>query len=139
MRAISSLTLIVGLAVLPGCAGGGMGGMGGLGGILGSVLGGVMGGGQGGQGGQQQSQQVQAEIQEVDTRNSRMSIRTQQGQGGWVRFDQQTVVVYRQQQYPVTALERGDVVNLQLQQLSQNEVYVSRVDVVQSVQERQGR
>ncbi|MBW3628923.1 MAG: hypothetical protein KY464_06460 [Gemmatimonadetes bacterium] len=136
MRAISSLTLIVGLAVLPGCAGGGMGGMGGLGGILGSVLGGAMGG-QGGQ--QQQSQQVQAEIQEVDARNSRMSIRTQQGEGGWVRFDQQTVVVYRQQQYPVTALERGDVVNLQLQQMSRNEVYVSRVDVVQSVQERQGR
>ena len=136
MRVISSLTLIVGLAVLPGCAGGGMGGMGGIGDILGSVLGGAMGG-QGGQ--QQQGQQVQAEIQEVDARNSRVAIRTQQGQGGWVRFDQQTVVVYRQQQYPVTALERGDVVNLQLQQLSQNEVYVSRVDVVQSVQERQGR
>lgn len=112
-----------------------MGGMGGIGDILGTVLGGAMGG----QGGRQQGQQVQAEIQEVDARNSRVAIRTQQGQGGWVRFDQQTVVVYRQQQYPVTALERGDLVNLQLQQLSQNDVYVSRVDVVQSVQERQGR
>jgi hypothetical protein len=55
-----------------------------------------------------------------------------------VLYDQQTVVVYRQQQYPVTALERGDVVNLQLLQTGQNDVYVSRVDVVQSVQERTG-
>jgi hypothetical protein len=133
MRAISSLTLLVGLAVLPGCAAGG-GGMGGLGDILGSVLGGATGQGQG----QQQAQTVQAEVQQLDTQRQRLSIRTSQGQTGTVLYDQQTVVVYRQQQYPVTALERGDVVNLQLQQTSQNDVYVSRVDVVQSVQERQG-
>ena len=53
-------------------------------------------------------------------------------------YDQRTVVVYRQQQYPVTALERGDIVNLQLVPAGQNDVYVARVDVVQSVQERQG-
>jgi hypothetical protein len=130
MRYISSLALLAALAVLPGCAAGG--GMGGIGDILGSVLGGATGQ-------QQQPQQVQAEVQQLDTQNSRLSIRTQQGQTGSVRFDQQTVVVYRQQQYPVTALERGDIVNLQLTQLSQNDVYVSRVDVVQSVQERQAR
>ena len=131
MRAISSLTLLVGLAVLPGCAAGG-GGMGGLGDILGSVLGGATGQPQ-----QQQAQTVQAEVQQLDTQRQRLSIRTSQGQTGTVLYDQQTVVVYRQQQYPVTALERGDVVNLQLQQTSQNDVYVSRVDVVQSIQERQ--
>ena len=130
MRAISSLTLLVGLAVLPGCAAGG-GGMGGLGDILGSVLGGATGQPQ------QQAQTVQAEVQQLDTQRQRLSIRTAQGQTGTVLYDQQTVVVYRQQQYPVTALERGDVVNLQLQQTSQNDVYVSRVDVVQSIQERQ--
>jgi hypothetical protein len=131
MRARSSLVLLVGLAVLPGCAGGGMGG---VGDILGSVLGGAAGGQP-----QQQAQQVQAEVQQLDTQRQRLSIRTSQGQTGSVLYDQQTVVVYRQQQYPVTALERGDVVNLQLQQTGQNDVYVSRVDVVQSVQERQGR
>jgi hypothetical protein len=131
MRSRSSLALLVGLAVLPGCAGGGMGG---VGDILGSVLGGAVGG----QPQQQQAQQVQAEVQQLDTQRQRLSIRTAQGQSGSVLYDQQTVVVYRQQQYPVTALERGDVVNLQLLQAGQNDVYVSRVDVVQSVQERTG-
>ena len=135
MRKINSLVLLVGLAVLPGCAGGGMGGMGGLGDILGSVLGGGAGQQQGQQG---QTQQVQAEVQQLDTQRQRISIRTAQGQTGSVLYDQRTVVVYRQQQYPVTALERGDIINMQLMQAGQNDVYVARVDVVQSIQERQG-
>ena len=138
MRKINSLVLVVGLALLPGCAGGGMGGMGGLGDILGSVLGGAAGQQQP-QGQQGQTQQVQAEVQQLDTQRQRLSIRTAQGQTGSVLYDQRTVVVYRQQQYPVTALERGDIINMQLMQAGQNDVYVARVDVVQSVQERQGR
>ena len=133
MRKMNSLALLVGLAVLPGCAGGG--GMGGLGG-LGDILGSVMGGGAGQQQGQQ-TQQVQAEVQQLDTQRQRLSIRTAQGQTGSVLYDQRTLVVYQQQQYPVTALERGDIVNLQLMQAGQNDVYAARVDVVQSVQERQ--
>jgi hypothetical protein len=112
-----------------------MGGLGGLGDILGSVMGGAAGTQQG----QQQAQQVQAEVQQLDTQRQRVAIRTSQGQTGSVLYDDRTVVVYRQQQYPVTALERGDIVNMQLLQTSQNEIYVARVDVVQSVQERQGQ
>jgi hypothetical protein len=134
MRFASTLSLLVGLTVLPGCAGGGgMGGLGGLGDILGSVMGGAAGTQQ------QQAQQVQAEVQQLDTQRQRVAIRTSQGQTGSVLYDDRTVVVYRQQQYPVTALERGDIVNMQLVQTSQNEIYVARVDVVQSVQERQGQ
>jgi hypothetical protein len=112
-----------------------MGGLGGLGDILGSVMGGAAGTQQG----QQQAQQVQAEVQQLDTQRQRVAIRTSQGQTGSVLYDDRTVVVYRQQQYPVTALERGDIVNMQLMQTSQNEIYVARVDVVQSIQERQGQ
>jgi hypothetical protein len=133
MRKRNALALLVGLAVLPGCAGGGMGGLGGLGDILGSVMGGAAGQPQQGQ----QTQQVQAEVQQLDTQRQRLAIRTAQGQSGSVLYDQRTVVVYQQQQYPVTALERGDIVNLQLMQAGQNDVYVARVDVVQSIQERQ--
>ena len=134
MRSAFTLSLLVGLTVLPGCAAGG-GGLGGLGDILGSVMGGAAGTQQP----QQQSQTVQAEVQQLDTQRQRLSIRTAQGQTGSVLYDQRTLVVYQQQQYPVTALERGDIVNMQLLQTSQNQLYVARVDVVQSVQERQGR
>lgn len=103
-------------------------------GSLGDILGAI-----GGPGTQQQQQaQLQAEVQQVDASSQRIYVRTQQGQSGAVRFDGQTVVVYRQQQYPVTALERGDIVVMQLHQVSQNELYASRIDVTQSAQERTG-
>ena len=133
MRSAFTLSLLVGLTVLPGCAAG-SGGLGGLGDILGSVMGGAAGTQQ-----PQQGQTVQAEVQQLDTQRQRLAIRTAQGQTGSVLYDQRTVVVYQQQQYPVTALERGDIINMQLMQAGQNDVYVARVDVVQSVQERQGR
>ena len=130
MRSIRSLAVVAFTLTLSACAGG-AGGLGGIGDILGSVMG---GGAQ-----EPQTQQVQGEVQQVDTQGQRLTFRTQQGQTGSVRYDQRTVVVYRQQQYPVTALERGDIINLQLVQASQNEVYVQRVDVVQSIQERRGQ
>lgn len=110
-----------------GCAGGS---------TLGNVLGGVLGGGGGG--GAQQGE-VLVEIQGVDTRQQAIQVRTEQGETGAVLFDENTVVVYQQQQYPVTALERGDVAVMQLQQVDQNRLYTPRVDVRQSVQERTGQ
>lgn len=90
-------------------------------------------------GGAAQQSQLTAEVQQVDTRRQEIVLRTQDGRTGSVLFDQNTVVVYRQQRYPVTALERGDVVAAQLQQTSQNALYASRIDVRQSVQERTGQ
>ena len=116
-------------AALAGCAGGAMGG---LGDILGSVLTGGQGQGQG-QG------QLLVEVQQVDTRRQAIHVRTEDGRTGAVRYDQNTQVIYRQQQYPVTALERGDVATLELQQMQNNEIYVQRVLVQQSVQERSGQ
>ena len=110
---------------LSGCAGTNLGA---LGDILGSM---------GGMGGQQQGQLL-VEVQGVDTRQQVIHVRTDQGQTGSVFFDQNTIVVYRQQQYPVTALERGDVAAVQVQQTGQGQLYASRIDVQQSVQERTG-
>lgn len=117
------------VVTLSGCAGTNLG-------ALGDILGGAMGGQQGQAG---QNGQVLAEVQSIDTNRQIISLRTQEGQTGNVLFDQNTVVIYQQQQYPITALERGDVAYFQLQQNGQNGTYVSRVEVTQSVQERNGQ
>lgn len=112
---------------LSGCAGTNLG-------ALGDILGGAMGGQGAGQNGQ-----VVVEVQGVDTRQQVIQVRTQQGQQGNVFFDQNTTVIYQNQQYPVTALERGDVVAMQLQQTQQGQTYVSQIVVQQSVQDRGGQ
>lgn len=110
---------------LTGCAGNTLG-------TLGDILGGA--GGQGGQTGQ-----LRAEVRGIDTSRQTIQVTTEQGQTGNVRYDQNTVVVYNQQQYAVTALERGDIVVMQVQEDAQGNLYVGRVDVQQSVQERSGQ
>lgn len=117
------------VAALSGCAGTNLG-------QLGDILGGAMGGGMGGTG---QNGQLVVEVQGVDTRQQVIAVRTEQGQQGNVMFDQNTVVTYQNQQYPVTALERGDVVAMQVQQTQQGAPYASRIDVQQSVQDRNGQ
>jgi hypothetical protein len=110
---------------LPACSGNSLGG-------LGDILGGA-----GAPEGQQQGQ-ISAEVQSINTGDQLIRVTTQQGQTGDVRYDQNTVVVYQQQQYPVTALERGDVVLLQVQEDSRGNLYAGRIDVQQSVQDRGG-
>lgn len=130
MRIIAGRRLLAVLAVAAtaGCGGGNT--LGTLESILGSVMGQPAGAG-GGTG------ELAVEIQGVDTQQQAIQVRTQEGQTGAVRYDQNTVVVYQQQQHPVTALERGDLVVMQLQDV-QGTLYTSRIDVTQSVQERTG-
>lgn len=104
-------------------------------GTLGDILGGA--GGTGGTGARQD--QLTAEVRAVNTSQRLIQVATQQGQTGNVQYDQNTVVVYNQQQYPVTALERGDIVLMQVTEDTQGNLYVSRIDVQQSVQERTGQ
>lgn len=111
--------------VTAGCSGGALGG-------LGDILTGGPAGGQGGQGGT-----LTAEVQEVRTQQQQIIVRTQGGEQGPVLFDQNTQVVYQNQEYPVTALERGDVVEMRVQEIQQG-LYTDLIQVVQSVQERQG-
>jgi uncharacterized protein (DUF2141 family) len=107
-----------------GCAGGGLGGLGDI--LTGGPAGGQAGGGT-----------LTAEVQEVRTQQQQIIVRTQSGEQGPVLFDQNTQVVYQNQQYQVTALERGDVVEMRIQEIQQG-YYTDLIQVVQSVQERQG-
>lgn len=118
MRRAYMLALGAALLATSGCSN-----LGSIGNILGSVLGGQ---------GAQQRQQIDAEIQQVDANGGRLYVRTQDGQQGTIRVDSRTQVVYNNQQYPVTALERGDVVRIQLQQTQNNELYATRIDVLRS-------
>jgi hypothetical protein len=120
------LAAVAAAVAMTGCGGNTLG-------TLGDVLGSVIGtpAGAGGQG------QVAAEIRAVDGRQQVIQVTTQEGQTGSVRFDRNTVVVYQQQQYPVTALERGDLVVLHLQDM-QGTLYTPRIDVQQSVRDRAG-
>jgi hypothetical protein len=128
MRVTSRYSMIVAAAALlgTGCAGTGLGQ---IGDILAGAAGMPTGATQG---------QVSAEVRTVNTQQRLIEVRTQDGQTGNVQYDQNTVVVYNQQQYQVTALERGDLVVLHVQQDAAGNVYVSRIDVTQSVRDRPG-
>ena len=117
---------VLALAVSVGaCSGGGLGG-------LGDIL---MGGGQ--PQGQPAGGTLTAEVQEVREQQQQIIVRTEQGQQGAVLFDANTQVIYQNQQYPVNALERGDIVDLRVQEIQQG-LYTDLIQVRQSVQERQG-
>lgn len=96
----------------------------GLGGVLGSVLGG---------GGAGQSSQVSGRIQGVNTRNQQITIEQSNGQSIPVHFDNQTRVVYQNQEYPVSALEYGDRVTARIQATQNGAYYTDYVQVDQSV------
>lgn len=104
-------------------------GLGGLGNVLGGVLGQSAGSGTG---------QIAATVRYVDTQRQMLQVTTSNGQTGNVYFDNRTQVVYQQQNYPVTALESGDQVNLQLQQDRNGNYYTPYVLVTQSAQQNNG-
>ena len=94
---------------------------------LGNVLGGVLGSPQGG------GNQVSGYIEGVDTRTQQLAIQTSNGQRVVLSYDNQTAVVYQNQQYPVTALERGDQVTARVQTTTGGAYYTDLVQVDQSV------
>jgi hypothetical protein len=98
---------------------------GGLGSVLGSVLGGGMGGGQG--------SQVSGYVQGVDTRSQQLYLQQQNGQTVTLVFDNNTQVVYNNQRYPVTSLERGDEVTARVQSSNNGAYYTDLVQVDRSV------
>jgi exosome complex RNA-binding protein Csl4 len=91
---------------------------------LGSILGGM--------GGSPQSNQVSGYVEGVNTRTQQIAIQTSNGQVV-LSYDNQTAVVYQNQQYPVTALERGDQVTARVQSTSGGAYYTDLVQVDRSV------
>jgi hypothetical protein len=76
------------------------------------------------------------EIDRVDPNTRQIVARTSDGRFQTVSFDERTQVMYRGQVYPVTALERGDMVSMRFGSGGQG--YVDSISVQQSVQERRG-
>src|ERR1700712_5095490 len=76
---------------------------------LGNVLGSVLGGGQG------SNQQVSGTVRGVDTRNAQIVLQQSNGQSVGISYDNQTKIVYNNQNYTVNSLESGDQVTVRLQ------------------------
>jgi exosome complex RNA-binding protein Csl4 len=95
---------------------------------LGSILQGAGGGA-----GSPQGNQLSGYVEGVDTRTQQIAIQTSGGQRVMLLFDNQTSVVYQNQNYPVTALERGDQVTARVQSTSNGAYYTDLIQVDQSV------
>lgn len=93
---------------------------------LGNILGGVLGGGQA------QSGQLSGTIRGVDQRSQLISIQQSNGQTVPVAYDNQTQVIYQNQNYSPTSLENGDRVTARVQ-ANGNSYYTDYVQVDQSV------
>ena len=96
-----------------------------LGGI-GNVLGGVVGRGK-------QAGQVSGYVQGVDTRSQIIALQQPNGQPVNLLFDNQTKVIYNNQSYAVTSLDRGDQITARVQN-TDNGYYTDVVQVDQPVQ-----
>src|SRR6266480_7610999 len=94
---------------------------------LGNILGGVLGGGSGSQSGQ-----LSGTIRGLDTRSQQIAIQESNGQTVPVYYDNQTQVVYQNQNYSPSALESGDRVTARIQ-ANGNNYYTDYVQVDQSV------
>jgi hypothetical protein len=69
----------------------------------------------------------------VDTRNRQIGIQMSNGQTIAVAYDNNTQVVYNNQNYSVTSLENGDQVTARIQQLQNGGYYTDVVQVDRSV------
>ena len=92
---------------------------------LGNILGSVLGGG---------GNELAGTIQGVDTRNQQIGIIQSNGQSVGVRYDNNTRVIYQNQNYPVTALESGDQVVARIQDNGNGNYYTDSIQVTQSAQ-----
>lgn len=117
-------TVRMGVAVVAAAAAAGCASAGNVGEILGSVL----GGGGGAQGGQ-----AAGTIAGVNTQSQQIGLTTTDGQTVGLRYDGNTKVVYQNQLYPVTALERGDEVVVRVQSTQDGGYYTDSVFVTRSV------
>jgi hypothetical protein len=78
-----------------------------------------------------------AEIDRVEASTRQIVARTPDGRVETLSYDERTQVMFRGQSYPVSALERGDVVSMRLAPAGPPR-YVDLISVQQSVQERRG-
>ena len=82
------------------------------------------------------SNEIVGEVQNIDTRSRQIEIRTDAGRTSSIRYDDNTRVIYRQRNYEVSNLERGDYVAARVQQDRDGQNYTDAVTVRESVQDR---
>ena len=82
------------------------------------------------------SSDLVGEVQYVDTRAREIEIRTDSGRTSVVRYDNNTQVTYRQRNYAVDNLERGDYVAARVQQDRDGRPVANSITVRESVQDR---
>jgi hypothetical protein len=82
------------------------------------------------------SSDLVGEVQYVDTRAREIEIRTDSGRTSVVCYDNNTQVTYRQRNYAVDNLERGDYVAARVQQDSDGRPVANSITVRESVQDR---
>ncbi len=119
-RAARGGMAIISIAAMSAC-----GSNGGLGNILGGVL--------GGQGQGQGQGEVSGTVENINTRNQQVSVRMSNGQNVTLDFDNQTQVVYQNQNYSVNNLEYGDRVTARIINSNNNRYYTDLIQVDQSV------
>ncbi|MEO5904013.1 MAG: hypothetical protein ABIQ55_08385, partial [Gemmatimonadaceae bacterium] len=117
-----------GVAILAVTATGACSSTGGLGNILGAVL-----------GGQGQNNQVSGTVRNINGRNQELSLQQSNGQNVTLRYDNQTQVVYQNQNYSVSNLEYGDRITARVANGSNNnQYYTDLIQVDQSVSTTNG-
>jgi len=76
------------------------------------------------------------EVRNVDTRTREIELRTEAGRSEYVRYDNQTRVLYRQQEYAVSNLEPGDYVAVRARQDGNRGYFTDYITVRESAQDR---
>jgi hypothetical protein len=79
---------------------------------------------------------VTGEVRTVDGRRGRLQVRDDRSsRTHTVRYDNRTRVVYQSRQYPVSALERGDLVQMRVSYDRGGEAWADRIEVRRSVRD----
>jgi len=78
---------------------------------------------------------IHGEVRSVDTRRQRLTVRPDRGRNTTFAIDGRTTVIYRQRRYPVTALERGDIVSVRAVRDRRGNLIADRIDVRRSARE----
>ena len=82
---------------------------------------------------------VIGEVEYVDQRAREIEIQTDRGRTAIVRYDDRTQVIYRQRNYSVSNLERGDYIVARVRQDRDGRDFTDTITVRESVQDRSGR
>jgi hypothetical protein len=122
MRKVLGIFVLLAATVLAGCPAleqlGGPGGLGGYGGTT--------------------DTDVIGEVEYVDPRSREIEVRTDRGRTDVLRYDDRTQVIYRQRNYSVSNLERGDYIAARVRQERDGRNYTDTITVRESVQDRSG-